>query len=151
MALAPVAEAFAKAGFGPRGDLWSVINGSRMLTALRAPGQLDTRWLTEDLPYGLAMWTRSWSGRGEMLIARSLITLGSALLGRVRRRRPRPCGDRDRHPVARVTQALPADRGEAQRRRWSGSGFGGLGGLFVTTACSRHLPGPSRSASRRSL
>ncbi len=83
IALTPVAEAFAKAGFGPRGDLWSVINGSRMLTALRAPGQLDTRWLTEDLPYGLAMWAALAEPVGvEMPIARSLITLGSALLGR---------------------------------------------------------------------
>ena len=28
--LVPVAEAFHRAGFGPAGDLWSVINGSRM-------------------------------------------------------------------------------------------------------------------------
>src|SRR5919112_2094131 len=55
--LTPVAEAFHGAGFGPKGDLWSVINGSRMLTALRAPGQIDTRWLTEDIPYGLVTWS----------------------------------------------------------------------------------------------
>ena len=54
--LTPVAEAFHRAGFGPAGDLWAIINGSRMLTALRAPGQVDTRWLTEDIPYGLATW-----------------------------------------------------------------------------------------------
>jgi opine dehydrogenase len=81
--LKPVAEGFANAGFGPRGDLWSVINGSRMLTALRAPGQLNTRWLTEDLPYGLATWTALAEPLGVgMPVARSLITLGSALLGR---------------------------------------------------------------------
>ena len=34
----------------------STINGSRMLTALRAPGQVETRWLTEDIPFGLATW-----------------------------------------------------------------------------------------------
>ena len=28
-----------------------------MLTSLRAPGALDTRWLTEDVPYGLAAWS----------------------------------------------------------------------------------------------
>ena len=83
ISLTPVAEGFAKAGFGPRGDLWSVINGSRMLTALRAPGQLDTRWLTEDLPYGLATWLALAGPVGVgMPVARSLITLGSALLGR---------------------------------------------------------------------
>jgi hypothetical protein len=55
------AEAFAKAGFGPCGDLWSVINGSRMLTALRATGQLDTRC---DSCFG--------RGRGVFLTYRSL-------------------------------------------------------------------------------
>lgn len=54
--LTPVAAAFHAAGFGPSGDLWATINGSKMLTALRAPGQVNTRWLTEDIPYGLATW-----------------------------------------------------------------------------------------------
>lgn len=54
--LLPVDEAFHAAGFGPRGDLWATINGSRMLTQLRAPGAIRTRWLTEDVPYGLAAW-----------------------------------------------------------------------------------------------
>src|SRR5207244_9024438 len=44
------------AGFGPKGDLWATINGSRMLTQLRAPGSLESRWLSEDVPYGLAAW-----------------------------------------------------------------------------------------------
>lgn len=55
-ALDPVEESYWKGGFGPRGDLWATINGSRMLTQLRAPGSLDTRWLTEDIPYGIATW-----------------------------------------------------------------------------------------------
>jgi opine dehydrogenase len=54
--LTPVDRAFHEAGFGPKGDLWSTINGSRMLTQLRAPGAMDTRWLTEDVPYGIAAW-----------------------------------------------------------------------------------------------
>jgi opine dehydrogenase len=54
--LAPVAAGFHQAGFGPKGDLWSVINGSRMLTSLRAPGAVNTRWVTEDVPYGLVTW-----------------------------------------------------------------------------------------------
>ena len=53
-----VDDAFHSAGFGPKGNLWETINGSRMLTQLRAPGALETRWLTEDVPYGLAAWAQ---------------------------------------------------------------------------------------------
>jgi len=49
-------EAFYRAGFGPRGDLWATINGSLMLTQLKAPGSLKSRWLSEDIPYGLSAW-----------------------------------------------------------------------------------------------
>lgn len=81
--LTPVGEAFHKAGFGPNGDLWSVINGSRMLTALRAPGQVDTRWLTEDIPYGLATWSQLGDRLGvETPVIDALVTLASATLGR---------------------------------------------------------------------
>lgn len=80
--LAPVDEAFHRAGFGPRGDLWATINGSRMLTPLRAPGSLETRWLTEDVPYGLGAWV----SLGEQLgvatpLLRALIQLISAAVG----------------------------------------------------------------------
>jgi opine dehydrogenase len=80
--LPPVDEAFHRAGFGPRGDLWATIKGSRMLTQLRAPGSLETRWLSEDVPYGLGAWV----SLGERLkvptpILRSLIQLISATAG----------------------------------------------------------------------
>ncbi len=52
--LCPANVAFHRAGFGPGGDLWATINGSYMLTRLKAPGSLESRWLTEDIPYGLA-------------------------------------------------------------------------------------------------
>jgi opine dehydrogenase len=80
--LLPVADAFHAAGFGPKGDLWGAINGSRMLTQLKAPGSLQTRWLSEDVPYGL----RTWAELGEQLgvptpVARALVTLGDAVMG----------------------------------------------------------------------
>ncbi|HEY7031062.1 MAG TPA: NAD/NADP octopine/nopaline dehydrogenase family protein [Thermomicrobiales bacterium] len=80
--LTPVAEAFHKAGFGPAGDLWSVINGSAMLTALRAPGSVGTRWLTEDVPYGLVTWAGLGAAVGVATpVMEALITLASAVLG----------------------------------------------------------------------
>jgi len=79
------AEAFHRAGFGPRADppdLWATINGSEMLTALKAPGQLNTRWLSEDVPYGL----RAWAGLGAMLdvptpVINACVALGLTVLG----------------------------------------------------------------------
>ena len=41
-AVTPVAEGFAAAGFGPAGDLWATINGSRMLDG-HARARLDRR------------------------------------------------------------------------------------------------------------
>lgn len=80
--LLPVDAAFHAAGFGPKGDLWATINGSRMLTQLRAPGAINTRWLTEDIPYGLA----AWSSLGKQLgvatpLMDALVTLASVALG----------------------------------------------------------------------
>ena len=83
--LPDAAAAFHSAGFGPRSeppDLWATINGSRMLTALKAPGQLNTRWLSEDVPYGL----RAWAGLGAVLdvptpVINAVITLGLTVLG----------------------------------------------------------------------
>jgi opine dehydrogenase len=81
--LTPVAEAFHRAGFGPAGDFWSTINGSRMLTALRAPGQVETRWLTEDIPFGLATWGLLGDRLGvETPVIDALVTLASVTLGR---------------------------------------------------------------------
>ncbi|MBA3413828.1 MAG: NAD/NADP octopine/nopaline dehydrogenase family protein [Chloroflexia bacterium] len=82
LGLTPVAEAFARAGFGPASaDLWAVINGSRMLTALRAPGALDSRWLSEDVPYGLATWSLLGDALGLATpTIDALVTLASAVL-----------------------------------------------------------------------
>ena len=78
----PVAEAFHNAGFGPAGDLETTITGSEMLTQLRAPGSLDTRWLLEDAPYGLV----SWASIAEQIgvptpTIRAVISLCSTLTG----------------------------------------------------------------------
>jgi opine dehydrogenase len=80
--LLPVHEAFHRAGFGPAGDLWATINGSWMLTRLKAPGALESRWLTEDIPYGLGAWSRVGAQYGvETPVMRALVELGSAVMG----------------------------------------------------------------------
>src|SRR5262249_32376275 len=80
--LLPVEVAFHAAGFGPKGDLWAAINGSRMLTQLRAPGTLDSRWLLEDVPYGLAAWSLLGGQLGVPTpVMRGIVELASAMLG----------------------------------------------------------------------
>lgn len=80
--LLPVDEAFHLAGFGPKGELWAAINGSRMLTQLRAPGSLQSRWLTEDVPYGLATWTRLADQLGvETPVMDAVVNLGFVVTG----------------------------------------------------------------------
>ncbi len=80
--LLPINEAFHAAGFGPRGDLWATINGSLMLTRLKAPGSLTNRWLTEDIPYGIATWSKLGGQYGvETPIMRAFVDIGSVVMG----------------------------------------------------------------------
>ena len=53
-----------------------------MLTQLRAPVTIDSRWITEDVPYGLASWARLGEQIGvHCLVMRSLVELASRTLG----------------------------------------------------------------------
>ena len=80
--LSPVNQAFHEAGFGPSGDLWSAINGSYMLTRLKAPGNLESRWLTEDIPYGLAAWSKVAAQFGvKTPVMDAFVNVGSIVMG----------------------------------------------------------------------
>jgi len=80
--LVPVDEAFHLAGFGPKGDLWATINGSLMLTRLKAPGSLSTRWLTEDIPCGIAAWSLLGEQYGvQTPLMRAFVEIGSIVMG----------------------------------------------------------------------
>ena len=80
--LLPANEAFHRAGFGPKGDLWATIKGSRMLTQLKAPGSLESRWLSEDIPFGLGAWVSLGAQYGvETPIMRALVDIGSIVMG----------------------------------------------------------------------
>ncbi len=117
--LLPVAEAFNRAGFGPAGDLWATINGSRMLTALRAPGAINTRWLTEDVPYGLAAWSALAAQVGVATpVMDALITLTSAVLGS-------DCRAAGRSPADLGLDGLtPAAIAELMEAGWDGTAAG---------------------------
>jgi opine dehydrogenase len=53
-----------------------------MLTQLKAPGSLQTRWLSEDVPYGLRTWAELGQRFGvQMPVARALVALGDAVMG----------------------------------------------------------------------
>src|ERR687897_2549964 len=113
--LTPVAEAFHRAGFGPAGDFWSTINGSRMLTALRAPGQVETRWLTEDVPYGLATWGELGAQAGMATTTiDALVTLASAVLDTDFRAGRRSLGDLGLADVTREDLAAFLAHGAAR-------------------------------------
>lgn len=82
LTLDPVDKAFSAAGFGPEGDLWTTINESEMLTQLKAPGNLDSRWITEDVPYGLAVWCKIGEQLGlQCPLMRAVIDLLNATRG----------------------------------------------------------------------
>ena len=92
--LSPINEAFHAAGFGPKGDLWQTINGSLMLTRLKAPGSLKSRWLTEDIPYGIVTWSRLGSHYGvETPVMKALVAIGSIITGSDEWRRGRSLED----------------------------------------------------------
>ena len=80
--MTPVGKAFHEAGFGPRGTLWEAINGSHMLTRLKAPGNLESRWLTEDIPYGIAAWSKLGTQYGiQTPVIDAFVGIGSIVMG----------------------------------------------------------------------
>ena len=53
-----------------------------MLTALRAPGTLQNRWLTEDIPYGLAAWSLIARQFGiDTPLMHAFVDIGSIVMG----------------------------------------------------------------------
>jgi len=83
--LPPINEAIHESGYGPKGTAWEALNGSTSLTPIKGPSDLKSRYLSEDIPYGLVTFASIAAQIGvETPIMNSLIHLGMALL----RRRP---------------------------------------------------------------
>ena len=68
--------------YGPKGDLWQVLKGSKGLTPIKGPTTLANRYLTEDIPIGLVCWSQL----GEQLgvptpLMRAAVEIGIAISG----------------------------------------------------------------------
>jgi len=79
--LVTLAEDLYLTGYGPKGTLWQAVKGS-YLTPIKDPMSLQSRYLTEDTPYGLVVWSRL----GDVVrvgtpVMDALITLVSKVTG----------------------------------------------------------------------
>ncbi len=75
-------DMMVESGYGPRGTLWEAINGSAGLTPVKGPDSLSSRYLTEDVPFGLVPWASL--GRAVDVptpIMNALIEIGGAIMG----------------------------------------------------------------------
>ena len=76
-------DTYPAMGYGPRGDtFWSVIRGVAALNGIKGPMQIDSRYLTEDVPIGLTIYAQLGRQIGlEPVLMESVIHLTRALLG----------------------------------------------------------------------
>jgi opine dehydrogenase len=75
-------DMMVESGYGPKGTLWESINGSAGLTPVKGPDSLSSRYLTEDVPFGLVPWASLGNAIGvDTPIIDSLITIGGAIMG----------------------------------------------------------------------
>jgi opine dehydrogenase len=77
-------KTYAKMGYGPSGDtFWSVIRGVAALNGIKGPTQIDSRYLTEDVPIGLTIYSQLGRQLGvDVPLMESVIHLAGALLSR---------------------------------------------------------------------
>ncbi len=77
-------DTYARMGYGPSGDsFWSVIRGVAALNGIKGPAHIDSRYLTEDVPIGLTIYSQLGRQLGVPTpIMESVITLTKALLSR---------------------------------------------------------------------
>ena len=77
-----MADALHAVGYGPQGDLWETLKGSKGLTPIKGPTSLTNRYVTEDIPIGLVCWSQL----GEQLdvatpLMKATIEIGIAISG----------------------------------------------------------------------
>ena len=101
-------DTYAKMGYGPSGDsFWSVIRGVAALNGIKGPTEIDSRYLTEDVPIGLTIYSQLGRQLGvDVPPMESVIHLSGlcsvAISSPGQDRRPvRNCGD-DSRPARRL-------------------------------------------------
>jgi opine dehydrogenase len=88
--LPTVAEALSSSGYGPKGTTWETLNGSLSLTPISGPFGVDSRYLAEDLPYGLATWSSIGRQVGVPApLMEALVVVGTSLSPQVAAAPPR--------------------------------------------------------------
>ncbi len=77
-------DTYSVMGYGPAGDtFWSVIRGVAALNGIKGPTEIDSRYLTEDVPIGLTIYSQLGTQLGvDTKVMQSVITLVGALLDR---------------------------------------------------------------------
>jgi opine dehydrogenase len=76
------AAALHAVDYGPKGDLWECLKGSKGLTPIKGPMSLSNRYITEDVPIGLVCWSQM----GDLLgvatpLMKATIEIGMAISG----------------------------------------------------------------------
>jgi opine dehydrogenase len=75
-------DMMVESAYGPRGTLWESVNGSAGLTPVKGPDSLSSRYLTEDVPFGLVPWASLGNAVGvDTPTMDALITIGGAIMG----------------------------------------------------------------------
>jgi len=75
-------DMMVESAYGPRGTLWESVNGSAGLTPVRGPDSLSSRYLTEDVPFGLVPWASLGHAAGvQTPIMDALVEIGGAIMG----------------------------------------------------------------------
>ncbi|TYR78920.1 dehydrogenase [Priestia megaterium] len=92
--LMTIGELLHTSGYGPKGTTWEVLNGSRSLTPIKGPTSLKSRYLSEDIPFGL----RTFASIADHIeletpVMDSLITLGEILVGGIPKEHRRTIAD----------------------------------------------------------
>ena len=75
-------EMMVESKYGPKGTLWESLNGSAGLTPVKGPTSLESRYITEDIPYSLVAWASVGHLVGvDTPIMDAVINIGSAIMG----------------------------------------------------------------------